>query len=103
MADAIRPIEPDTILTAQLLPNDEAEQDRRDMVHHIFRLALRGELFLTKLDSSQQILDVGAGTGIWAIESEHFHVSMGTKGPLNMENANEERALEIQPAICILL
>ncbi|TQB73934.1 hypothetical protein MPDQ_005413 [Monascus purpureus] len=52
-----------------LLPNDELEQDRLDMTHHIFRLALGGDLCITKLDHPQRILDVGTGTGIWAIES----------------------------------
>lgn len=39
------------------------------MTHHIFRLALGGDLCITKLDHPQRILDVGTGTGIWAIES----------------------------------
>jgi ribosomal protein L11 methylase PrmA len=40
-----------------------------DLQHHIFALCLGGELCVTKLTSPQQILDVGTGTGIWAIES----------------------------------
>jgi hypothetical protein len=53
----------------QILPNDEREQDRLDILHHVFRLTLGGGLCRTKLDSPQKILDVGTGTGIWAIES----------------------------------
>ncbi|RDW57393.1 UMTA methyltransferase family protein [Coleophoma crateriformis] len=52
-----------------LLPNDETEQDRLDLQHHIFKLALDGDLTYTKLPKSpQRVLDVGTGTGIWAIE-----------------------------------
>lgn len=52
-----------------LLPNDESEQDRLDLQHHILKLCLDEELTATKLPPSvQQIFDVGTGTGIWAIE-----------------------------------
>jgi ribosomal protein L11 methylase PrmA len=40
------------------------------MVHHLFSLTLKGELCATgKLDNPQNILDLGTGTGIWAIDS----------------------------------
>ena len=51
-----------------MLPNDEAEQDRLDLTHHLFTLVLEGELCMTKLESPQSILDIGTGTGIWAID-----------------------------------
>ncbi|KAL0932360.1 Phosphoethanolamine N-methyltransferase 1-like protein 2 [Colletotrichum truncatum] len=51
-----------------LLPNDETEQERLDMTHHVFLLTLKGELCATHLDNPQTILDIGTGTGIWAIE-----------------------------------
>lgn len=52
-----------------MLPNDETEQDRLDLQHHIFKLVLDGELTYTKLPrNTQSVLDVGTGTGIWAIE-----------------------------------
>lgn len=51
------------------LPNDESEQDRLDMTHHLFLLALKGELCATKFsEPPKRILDIGTGTGIWAIE-----------------------------------
>lgn len=54
----------------QVLPNDEREQERLDLLHHVFRLSLDGNLCRTKLENPQRVLDVGTGTGIWAIESE---------------------------------
>jgi hypothetical protein len=50
------------------LPNDEQEQDRLDMMHHIYSLMLGGKLHLSPLDDPQHILDVGCGTGIWVID-----------------------------------
>lgn len=52
-----------------LFPNDETEQDRLDMLHHIFRLMLGGELYKAPLPTSpRRILDYGTGTGIYAID-----------------------------------
>ncbi|QRD87340.1 UMTA methyltransferase family protein [Aspergillus flavus] len=51
-----------------IMPNDEAEQDRLDLVHHMFSVMLNGELFLAPVENPQTILDLGTGTGIWAID-----------------------------------
>ncbi|KAK3389162.1 S-adenosyl-L-methionine-dependent methyltransferase [Podospora didyma] len=58
-----------------LLPNDEREQERLDMTHHVFLLALNGQNCKTKLDNPQAILDIGTGTGIWAIEMGDMYPS----------------------------
>ncbi|KAI9838753.1 MAG: hypothetical protein M1837_002351 [Sclerophora amabilis] len=51
------------------LPNDEQEQDRLDIQYHALRLAFDGKAFFSPVGSSpQEILDIGTGTGIWAIE-----------------------------------
>ncbi|EEP77397.1 hypothetical protein UREG_02246 [Uncinocarpus reesii 1704] len=50
------------------LPNDEAEQDRLDLQHHIYRLNLGGSLYNAPIKAPQRVLDIGTGTGIWAIE-----------------------------------
>ncbi|KAM0267816.1 hypothetical protein ACHAQH_010080, partial [Verticillium albo-atrum] len=52
-----------------LLPNDDKEQDRLDLTHHVFSLSLHGELCVTRLENPQRILDLGTGTGIWAIDA----------------------------------
>ncbi|KAF4974214.1 hypothetical protein FZEAL_8852 [Fusarium zealandicum] len=52
-----------------LMPNDEEEQDRMDMVHHVYSMALGGELFLAPIaENPQRVLDLGTGTGIWAMD-----------------------------------
>jgi SAM-dependent methyltransferase len=50
-------------------PNDETAQDNLDLFHHIFTLTLNGSLFLAPITSNpQRVLDLGTGTGIWAID-----------------------------------
>ena len=56
-----------------VLPNDSQEQERLDLQHHIWRLLLGGHLYAAPLPSpetkpSLRILDLGTGTGIWAID-----------------------------------
>jgi len=52
-----------------VMPNDEKEQDRLDFMHHIFNMCLNGNLQLAPIgDNPQRVLDVGTGTGIWAID-----------------------------------
>lgn len=51
------------------LPNDETENDRLDFQHAIFLRSLGGKLFLAPIpDGVQEVLDVGTGTGIWAMD-----------------------------------
>ncbi|KAL6362175.1 hypothetical protein LRP88_04252 [Fusarium phalaenopsidis] len=50
-------------------PNDDEEQDRMDLAHHIYRLLIGGKLHLAPIgDSPQRVLDLGTGTGIWAMD-----------------------------------
>lgn len=53
---------------AYLLPNDEQEQDRLDLLHHCFLLILNGRLFVSPVSSPQRVLDIGTGTGLWAMD-----------------------------------
>lgn len=49
-------------------PNDEPELDRMDLENHLFTLLFDGELYFAPLQSPLRILDLGTGTGIWAID-----------------------------------
>ncbi|CAF9915342.1 MAG: hypothetical protein ALECFALPRED_010113 [Alectoria fallacina] len=56
-------------------PNDEKESDRLDIMHKLTEVSLGGKLNLAPVPSnSERILDIGTGTGIWAME-------MGDKYP----------------------
>ncbi|KAI1859685.1 hypothetical protein JX265_004917 [Neoarthrinium moseri] len=51
------------------IPNDETEQNREDMLHAMMLEVTNGRLFYAPIgDHPQKILDLGTGTGIWAIE-----------------------------------
>ncbi|KAL4919557.1 S-adenosyl-L-methionine-dependent methyltransferase [Aspergillus aurantiobrunneus] len=58
------------------IPNDEEEQDRLAITHHLFKLLTGGDLCRTPLaqqPAPKRILDIGTGTGIWALEmAEEF-------------------------------
>jgi SAM-dependent methyltransferase len=57
-----------------MMPNDEKEQERLDLAHHIFKLVLRGRLYRSPLPSQpRQVLDFGTGTGSWAIDFADEH------------------------------
>ncbi|KAG6995671.1 hypothetical protein G7Y79_00043g079550 [Physcia stellaris] len=51
-----------------ILPNDEQEQERLDIQYHAVRLAYGDKTFLAPITDPQRVLDVGTGTGIWAMD-----------------------------------
>jgi SAM-dependent methyltransferase len=55
---------------AYWLPNDEEEMSRLELQHVIWSLCLRGRLYIAPLQTTniERVLDVGTGTGKWAIE-----------------------------------
>jgi hypothetical protein len=53
-------------------PNDEPEQEREDMKHAMVVHLCQGKLHYAPLENPQKILDVGTGTGIWAIDSKNL-------------------------------
>ncbi|KKY15468.1 putative tam domain methyltransferase [Diplodia seriata] len=50
-------------------PNDDKEQDRMDLFHHISALILGGKLYRAPITATpKKVLDFGTGTGIWAMD-----------------------------------
>ncbi|KAI9051879.1 hypothetical protein LZ554_004135 [Drepanopeziza brunnea f. sp. 'monogermtubi'] len=79
-------------------PNDELEKDRLgisfvnswgsfialtklDLQHHLFKLMMDQRLFLAPIKKDpQHVLDIGTGTGLWAIEFADDHPSAKVLG-----------------------
>ncbi|KAH7066162.1 S-adenosyl-L-methionine-dependent methyltransferase [Paraphoma chrysanthemicola] len=54
-------------------PNDEKNQSYEMVVHHLWLLTLHDKLFLAPVQNPRRILDVGSGTGLWAVDiADHF-------------------------------
>lgn len=50
------------------LPEDETEQDCLDLMGHCFNLSTNGELHRAPLRDPKLCLDIGTGTGLWALD-----------------------------------
>jgi SAM-dependent methyltransferase len=58
------------------LPIDEREQERNDLQHDKFSMIIGGHLHLAPIgDSPSKILDLGTGSGIWAIQAADIYES----------------------------
>ncbi|KAJ4012296.1 hypothetical protein NW752_007970, partial [Fusarium irregulare] len=56
------------------LPNDEVENERLDLQHHLMLLTFDGKLHAAPLpEKLDRVFDVGCGTGIWSIEFADEH------------------------------
>lgn len=55
-----------------VLPNDSQEIERLDLFHQMFVALLDGKLYIAPLGQNghdlRRVLDIGTGTGTWAIE-----------------------------------
>lgn len=50
------------------MPNDEGEKDRMDLHYHALRLSIEDKLFHAPIREPTAVLDIGTGTGIWAMD-----------------------------------
>ncbi|PNH52362.1 hypothetical protein VD0003_g4944 [Verticillium dahliae] len=63
-----------------VLPNDEGENERLDLQHHLYTLTFDGKLFTCPAGRDKpivQALDAGTGTGIWAMDFDRWTFSTG--------------------------
>ncbi|KAK0287686.1 hypothetical protein LTR35_004162 [Friedmanniomyces endolithicus] len=49
------------------------EADRLDLQHHLFRLTFGNRLYFSPVKELKHALDIGAGTGLWAVELADAH------------------------------
>jgi ribosomal protein RSM22 (predicted rRNA methylase) len=64
-----------------MFPDDEQEQDRLDIKYASLQKVFSDKIVFAPLEDPQQILDIGTGTGIWAIDAgEHFPGATGMLG-----------------------
>ncbi|KIW68781.1 hypothetical protein PV04_04702 [Phialophora macrospora] len=59
-----------------VLPNDEMELDRLDLQHHLLKMTFGDRLTTYEPEEKKDlhnVLDIGTGTGIWAIEYGDAH------------------------------
>ncbi|KAL1623937.1 hypothetical protein SLS56_008061 [Neofusicoccum ribis] len=56
-----------------LFPDDEKEQDRLDLMGHCFSLVLKGRLHKAPVKDPKLCLDIGTGTGLWALDFADTH------------------------------
>ncbi|KAM0439780.1 hypothetical protein ACHAPT_000875 [Fusarium lateritium] len=62
-------------------PNDDVEQEREDMKHAMVKLLCSQNLHFAPIGANpQNILDIGTGTGIWAIEMGDQYSSANVLG-----------------------
>ncbi|KAI5857387.1 S-adenosyl-L-methionine-dependent methyltransferase [Durotheca rogersii] len=55
-------------------PNDAQHDECMDILHHVSTLLQDGKIYLAPIDDSvQKVLDVGCGTGLWAIDFADQH------------------------------
>lgn len=63
------------------VPNDDMEQNREDMKHSMMLEMTDGRLCYAPIgDNPQKIIDIGTGTGIWAIEAGDRYPSAAVMG-----------------------
>ncbi|EGX97238.1 hypothetical protein CCM_01898 [Cordyceps militaris CM01] len=63
------------------IPNDDMEQSREDMKHVMLMELTDGKLFFAPTGKNpQKIVDIGTGTGIWAIETGDAYPSASVIG-----------------------
>ncbi|KAK4545871.1 hypothetical protein LTR36_002435 [Oleoguttula mirabilis] len=56
-----------------VFPNDEREADRLDLQHHLLRMTYGNRLYFAPVNNPKRCIDIGTGTGIWAVDFADDH------------------------------
>ncbi|KAF1918679.1 S-adenosyl-L-methionine-dependent methyltransferase [Ampelomyces quisqualis] len=82
-----------------VLPMDEEERERLDFQHHIVWLTLNQKQYVAPIKHVNRALDVGCGTGIWAIDFADAHPEIEVLGvdlaPVQPHNVPPNLSFEI--------
>jgi len=57
-----------TDIFGQYTDSVQREADRLDLQHHVLCLTYASKLYFAPVENPKHVLDVGTGTGIWAID-----------------------------------
>lgn len=83
-------------------PNDELYSNYETIVHHLWLLTLHDQLFLAPLESPERVLDIGTGTGLWAIDmADYFpdaEITATDLSPIHPPNLPPNLTFEIDDA-----
>lgn len=52
---------------------DQREADRLDLQHHILRMTYGNRLYFAPVKDPRRCIDIGTGTGIWAVDFADDH------------------------------
>ncbi|KAI6765517.1 hypothetical protein HG530_006587 [Fusarium avenaceum] len=62
-------------------PNDDRQQEAEDLMHEVYKIVMNDQLYEAPIgENPQRVLDLGCGTGIWAIEFADLHQSADVIG-----------------------
>lgn len=79
--DEVRMISAHEVAMRLTPPRAKEEKNRLDIFHKFFLVARDNNLFSAPLDVKQalRVLDLGTGTGIWAIELSEYVLSLNER------------------------
>ena len=81
----------------------QREADRLDLQHHVLCLTYASKLYFAPMENPRHALDVGTGTGIWAIDMgrshakfRHLNHSTDKLQPINTLSARSSESTSVQ-------
>ncbi|KAF2788431.1 S-adenosyl-L-methionine-dependent methyltransferase, partial [Melanomma pulvis-pyrius CBS 109.77] len=83
-----------------MFPDDEQEQDRLDIKYASLNLVMGGKVCFAPIQDPQQVLDIGTGTGIWAIDcGEEYPGATGNHSVKSPIPISRHRMIRVPPNV----